>query len=241
MSSINWERITGYTMILLVVCGILAIAISFGMTDQEPTNRDDLEQFLLDVEDKKALAVLTAFFFVMLDAVVGLVLAGLLYFVFRDRSRPLALIVLVGLVANAAIAGTSDAIGASMIAVADGYVNGGVGLEAGDPAFLDIAYAMAWMSNLTVLVGFTALGIGLVALGWLLWAAPEGNVNPPRIYGAASVLAGLTAFLSWIAVATEIGFLFFALQGIFSIVLLVGVGAHLIMRSGEGSQTAAAS
>jgi len=225
----NLNRLTGYVMILLAVCLVLGIAFSLGVSDQDPAERAEVEQFLIDVEDSQGLAIISSVFFILIDAVVGLVLTALLYLLFRDRSRFLSLLVLVAFLANAAAAMVFDATNAGLIVIADSYVNGGVGLAAGDPAFLDLAHVVAIVGGITSLLSFTALGIALLALGLIIRFAPEGRVNPPRIYGSAAMLAALTAFLSWVIVVSDMGFLFFAVQGILSIVVLIGVGAHLIM------------
>jgi hypothetical protein len=54
------------------------------------------------------------------------------------------------------------------------------------------------------------------------------------------MLAALAAFLTWTIVLSEIGFLLFAAQGIASLVVLIGVGAHLIMNPDDGAADSSA-
>ena len=223
------NRLTGSTMILLAVCLVLGVAFSLGVSDQDPAERAEVEQFPIDLEDNQGLAIASSVFFVLIDAVVGLVLAALLYLLFRDRSPFLSLLVLVAFLANAVTAMVFDATNAGLFVIADSYVNGGVGLAAGDPAFLDLAHVVAIVGGITSLLSFTALGVAMLALGLIIRFAPEGRVNPPRVYGLAAMLAALASFLTWTIVVSEIGFLLFAAQGIASLVVLIGVGAHLIL------------
>ncbi len=223
------NRLTGSVMILLAACLVLAIATGFSITDQDPAERAEVEEFLIDVEDNQALAIISSVFFILIDAVVGLVLTALLYLLFRDRSPFLSLLLLVAFLATYATAMVFDATNLGLVVIADSYVNGGVGLAAGDPAFLDLAYVVAIVGGITNLLGFTALGIGMLALGLIIQFAPEGRVNPPRAYGLAALVAALAAFLTWTVVISDIGFLVFAVQGILSLIVLIGVGAHLIL------------
>jgi len=47
------------------------------------------------------------------------------------------------------------------------------------------------------------------------------------------MLAALAAFLSWTVVVSDIGMLLFAAQGIASLVVLIGIGAHLILNPND--------
>ena len=223
------NRLTGYVMILLAVCLVLGVATGFPISDQDPAQRSEVQQFLTEVEDDQALAIISTTFFILASAVVGLVVAALLYLLFRDRSPFLSVLLLVALIANSVASMVVSAADIGLVAIADSYVNGGAGLAAGDPAFLDLAHTLAIFEGITDLLSFTAFGIALLALGLIIWSAPEGRVNPPRAYGLAAMLAALAAFLSWIIVVSDIGFVFFAVHGIALLVVLLGVGAHLIM------------
>lgn len=223
------NRLTGSAMVLLAACLVLGIAFSIAVSGEDPAQRAEIEQFLIDVEDNQGLAIISSIFFIIIDGFIGVALAALLYLVFRDRSPLLATLTLVGILANSVAAMVFDGMNLGLITIADSYVNGGVGLDAGDPAFLDFAHVIATIAGIVSLLSFRALGIGLLALGLIIQFAPEGRVNPPRLYGAAAMLAALTGFLAWTIVVSDIGFLFFAMQGVMSLVVLIGVGAHLIM------------
>ncbi len=226
------NRLTGSAMILLAACLVLGIATGISISDDDPTNRGEVAQVLIDVEDNMALAIISTALFILLNT-IGLALAGLLYLLFRDRSRTLSIIVLVGFVASSASGFMVEAIDIGLIAIADSYVNGGAGLDAGDPALLDLANVVAYLSGATNLMNFTALGLALVALGLIIWDAPLGRVNPPRPYGLAAMIAALAAFLSWTVVVSDIGILAIAAQGILSLVVLIGVGGYLMMNPGD--------
>ncbi len=229
----NLNRLTGYTMVLTAACLVLGIATGIIVSDQDPTIRSEVEQTLIAIEDNNALAIISTTFFILLN-IAGLFLAGLFYLLFRDRSPLLSIILLIGFVTSSATGFLVEGFNIGLIGIAHSYVNGGAGLAAGDPALLDIANFVAHLSGATDLMSFTTLGVALLALGVIIWEAPAGRVNPPRLFGLVAILAALSAFLAWIVIATDIGVVLFAVQGIASLVFLLGGGGWLIMNPGGG-------
>jgi hypothetical protein len=220
----------GIVLILLAVCVVLAIFLSFGVGDSDVFNRDEVEQAVRDLHDNRGLWIASNAAFILLDAIIGLLVAPLLYLIFRDRSRLLALIVLVAFIAQSAVAAVVDSVDASLVVLASDYVEGGVGLDPGDPAMLEIARTMGVATAVLGQTSFTMLGLALVALGLLIATAPEGAVNPPRWLGWVGVVAGVAAWLAWFIVLSDAGFVFFPIQLIASLILLIGLGVHLLRR-----------
>jgi hypothetical protein len=225
------ERTTqlgGFFLILLAVCLVLALVLSLSVGDADVFKREEVEQAVLDLHDNRGLWIASNAVFISLDAVVALVVAPLLYLLFRDRARLLSLIVLVAFIGQSAVSAVVDSVDASLVVLASDYVEGGPGLDAGDAVMLEIARTMAVATSVLGQTSFTMLGLALVALGLLIALAPEGAVNPPRWLGWVSVVAGVAAWLAWGIVLTEAAFVFFPIQALSSLVLLIGLGIHLL-------------
>lgn len=230
----NWDdrlpQLGGIGLILLAVCLVIAVVLSFSTGDADPFDRAKVEEWLLDIDDNRGLWIASNAVFILLDAVVALVVAPLLYLLFRDRGRLLALIVLVGFIAQSAVSAVVDSVDASLVVIASDYVEGSAGLEAGDPAMLEIARTLAVGTTILGQTSFTMLGVALTALGLLIATSPEGAVNPPRWLGWVSVVAGVATWFAWFIALTDAAFVFFPIQGIASLIFLIGLGIHLLRR-----------
>jgi hypothetical protein len=75
---------------------------------------------------------------------------------------------------------------------------------------------------------FTPVGLAFVSLGALLVAAPEGRINPPKWIGWVAIIAGLSAWLAWLVVAAGPFFVFFPIQLLSTLILLLSLGVWLI-------------
>ena len=94
------SRLAGLTLLLLALGLILNVVFLVSVGTSDPTERGEIEQVLRDINDNEALFFLGTGFSIATDAAITLAAAALLYLVFRDRSRLLALFGFVGLVAG---------------------------------------------------------------------------------------------------------------------------------------------
>jgi hypothetical protein len=228
------NTLAGIVLLALPIFLVVAIVLNGVSTgDNDPMEKGEVEEFLLEVHDNRDLAIASAGAFVVVDVVVGALVATVLYLLFRDRSNVLALLTFVAFVLNGALSGVVDGIDAGIIVLADDYVDGGAGLEPGDPAILEIARALSVTSGMVGMVSFTALGLALASLGLLLVMAPEGAVNPPRFFGWVSLIGGVAAFASWLVLLSDAGFIAFAIQGIAGLILFIGLGIWLLRHSSD--------
>jgi hypothetical protein len=239
MNQLN--RFAGVALLLLALGIIVSIASEIAVTDADPFERDELDNFLTDIDENRGLAIIATFANVVTDAFLGVVAAAALYLVFRGRARLLAFLGFALLLAGdiAFIAG--DAANIGLIILAEDFVEkgGAGGIAAGDDVILETARAMTIWSESIGQMGVTALAAGLLSLGVLIALSPEGDGPvPPRWIGWTAVCAGLITILSWIgAVSADVGFALAAIGLIATLVFLVTLGVWLIREpdAGQGS------
>ena len=224
--------ITGLVLIAITVC--LALNIGFGMaaSSADPTSKADTAKMLKDFYDHRTLYVLSIGFSLLLDCGLGLVISGLTYLVFRDRSRLLAITLLIGFIGNAALSAASDAANGSILLLAKDYAHGGAGLNAGDPAILEMAHLLSAFSSLLGSTSGTMIAVAFLAMGWLIARAPTGNVNPPRAIGWIIIVDGIAGLVGWAGFESSLGFLgffSFIVFGITTLVFTIWLGIWLIM------------
>jgi hypothetical protein len=199
-------KIAGVTLLLLaalIVVNIVLITAVLG--DAEPAKRGDIEGILSDIHDNKALYFSGVGFSVVADAVVLPVAAALLYLVFRARSRALALVGLVTLLAASVAFLVEDSMSLTAALLSDDFAadGGAGGIAAGDPVILQSARTLGVFSEAIGLVASMPIALALLSLGYLTAHAPYAEVNPPRWVGILAIVAGVALILSWIGTASE--------------------------------------
>lgn len=238
------SRLAGLTLLLLALGLILNVVFLVSVGTSDPTERGEIEQVLRDINDNEALFFLGTGFSIATDAAITLAAAALLYLVFRDRSRLLALFGFVGLVAGSIAFTIGDAGDLTLGILAQDFVEEGGpgGIAAGDPVILQSARAVGAFTGLTFQIGFTPLAFGFLAFGALITWAKEGTVNPPRWLGALAILTALTMILSWItAISTDAGNVIFLIANIGILVFLIALGGWLLMQPEAGDASPAPS
>ncbi len=224
--------ITGLVLIAIAVTFVCQIGTSIAISDTDPTSKADTAKFLKDLVDNHTVAIVSLGFGVLLNGVLTVLISNLTFLVFRDRSRVLATTLLVAFVGSAVLSAVSGGIAASTIVLAKDYAHGGAGLNAGDPAILELTHVLQVIVSLIDSFGGTSLGIAFVALGWLIARAPAGNVNPPRALGWIIVVDGIASLVSWSGFATEAaGFLSFIVFGLTTLIFTLWLGIWLIKNS----------
>ncbi len=113
--------------------------------------------------------------------------------------------------------------------MAKDYVHGGAGLNAGDPAILELAHLLQVIFSVVGAFAGTMLGIAFLALGWVIAKAPAGNVNPPKAIGWIIVVDGVAQFFSWTQFATDAAFLAFIVFGLTTLVFTIWLGIWLFL------------
>jgi Domain of unknown function (DUF4386) len=194
------NKVAGIALVLLtvlIVMNVVFVMTAVGVADQ--TARGDIEGLLRDIRDHQASYFFGTACSVAVDAVVVEAAGAMLYLVLRDRSRTLALLGFVGfLVAGIAFLAADAANLTLGLLAADFVEKGGAGsIPAGDPVILQSARAVGIFGGVLEPIGSTAIAFGFLAFGALLIRAPQGTVNPPRLLGALSVIAGLALLLGW--------------------------------------------
>lgn len=237
------NKLAGVTLLLLAALAIIALVLeTVALGDADPMARGDIEDALRDINDNEAVYFLGTAVDIA-DEVVVLAAAALLYLVFRDRSRALALFGAFGLVAAgvAFLAADTAELTVGLLA-ADFVEEGGAGgIAAGDPVILQSARAVAAFEGLADLIGLTTLAFGVLALGSLLAWAPDAEANPPRWLGGLAVLSGLALLLTWIVAAAEAVGITLSLIGLIgSLLWLVILGGWLLIQPERGEARAAA-
>ncbi len=233
------NRVAGISLLLLALGIILSIVFSSGVTDADPFERDQVEEFLRDINGNEASAILATIAELATDA-IGIVAAVGLYLVFRERNRLLALsgfaLIFGGNIAFIA----ADAATVPLIFLAQDFVEkgGAGGIAAGDDVILEIARAIAIWSIVVEITAFTAIGAGVLAFGSLIaWTPAGAGANPPRWIGWLAVLAGVTTVPVWLIAASDVFFFLFIVGGIALLLFLISLGIWLLMQpeAGEAS------
>ncbi|MBI2913791.1 MAG: DUF4386 family protein [Chloroflexi bacterium] len=232
------NKVAGVTLLLLAALVIVnLVLVTAAVGDADPVKRGDIEGMLRDINDNKALFFLGTAFSIATDAAALLAAAAMLYLVFCDRSRVLALLAFVGLLAAGIAFLAADTASLTVGVLAADFVEkgGAGGIAADDPVILQSARAVAAFSGLADPIGNTALGFGLLALGSLLARAPEGEVNPPRWLGGLAILSGLAMLLGWVVAAdTDTGIVVISIGIIGTLLLLVILGGWLLIQPERG-------
>lgn len=227
-------KVTGGVLLLLVALVIAGAALQVASTgDADPMSRSDIESMLRDINSNQGVYFLGVSLNMFIDGVLMLFSGVLLYLIFHDRSRTLASLAAVGLVAAGLIAVVADTTSMALGLLAADFVKEGGpgGIAAGDPVILESARTLGAFVGLAEEVSSSGLAFGLLGLGVLLAWAPEGEVNPPRWMGSVGVLSAAGLLLGWlVTVDTATGIVVITVGYIATLVLLVSLGGWLLMR-----------
>ena len=237
------NRIAGVALLLLALGIILSIVLSSVATDADPFDRDEIQEFLTDIDDNRAAAVITIAVDITIDAFIGIVVAALVYLLFRDRNRLLALSGFALLLAGNAAFIASDTADAALIVLAEDFAEKGgpAGIGAGDAVILEVARGVAIWSLVAEQAAFTAIGLGFAAIGSLIAWAPAGQVTPPRWLGWLAVLAGAAIAASWLLAVADAFFFLVIVGGIALLIFLASLGIWLLMQPEAGETRSAPS
>jgi hypothetical protein len=223
----------GLAMIVAALLTLVSVGLmAAGSTEKDPFEKDDVAQFLTDVHDNEGLLAGSAAAGIANDGVFVPLVAVSLFVLFRDRNPFLATAAMIGVTVTAAMALLVDGSNLLLTIIADDFVNGGPeGVAAGDPATLELGRYVGIITFAFTNILFTAAGLGFVAAGLLLVGAPEGLINPPRWIGWVAIVAGLSAWLAWLVVAAGPFFVFFPIQLLSTLLLLISLGIWLLRHS----------
>jgi hypothetical protein len=238
------NKVAGVTLLLLALGLIISIASDVGVSDADPFDRGEIDDFLRDVNDSEALAVVGLIADLAIDAAIGIVAAAGLYLVFRERSRLLALFGFAFIFGGSVAFIAADAATVPLIVLAEDFVEkgGAGGIAAGDDVILETARVVAIWSIAVELTAFTAIGAGILAFGSLIaWAPARAQANPPRWIGWLAVLAGVTTVPVWLIAASDVFFFLFIIGGIAMLLFLISLGIWLLMQPEAGEASPAPS
>lgn len=225
------NRLTGIVLIALAVSMVLWFIFGTIVSDVDLFKRDKIDDLLVDIEDNKWAVVVRLISGITGHAGFGVAAAAALYLLLRDRSRRYALFGFASILAAQAAFLIGDAGENTMVNLASDFAEGGPeGFDAGDPAILRDARSIGILLSSAQIVGFTSLSLGLIAFGVIIGWAPSGAVNPPAWLGWIGVIAGVGGILSWLIVTGEWAGIFFAINGLGTLIFLVVLGGWLLMR-----------
>ena len=225
---------------LYVVTGLVLLGIAVGLvptfllhSSYDPTTKGDVAKYLKDTYDNRTMFVVSEAFIVLLDAGFTLVIAGLAYLCFRDRSHLLATTFLVAFIGSAVLSCVADGLNGSTLVLANDFIHGGAGVSAGDPTILEATHVIAAAGALVSQFGGTMLAIAFLCFGWLIAKAPAGKVNPPRPIGWVLVVDGIASLAGWAQFATDAAFVAFLVFALTTLIFTVWLGTWLILRSSK--------
>jgi hypothetical protein len=228
--SVRTTTLAGLAMIVAAILTVVAVVLmATGTSDKNPFEEEDAAEFLTDVNDKEEQLMASAAVGIINDGVFVPLVGVALFILFRDRNPLLATTAMIGIAIGAALALIVDASNLLLTFIAEDYVQGGPeGVAPGDPATLELGRYIGMITFLFVNLLFTPVGLGFLALGLLLVRAPAGLINPPRWIGWVAIISGLSGWLAWLVVAADPFFVFFPVQLLSTLVLLLALGIWLI-------------
>lgn len=238
------NRVAGIALLLLALGIIISVVAEIGITDRDPFERDEVAEFLTDVNDNRELAIVGTAADITIDVALGIVAAAALYVVFRERNRLLALFAFGLVLGGAAASFAADAANVSLIVIAEDFAEkgGAGGIPAGDAGILEIARALAIWSSVTDQMAFTAISIGLLSLGVLIaWAPAGAGPVPPRWLGLPAVISGLAVVASWLgAISVDVGIALSIIGGLAQLLFIIILGAWLLLLAPDEREPAPA-
>ncbi len=225
------NKLAGVILLLLALGIILSVVFTQAVSDADVSSKKEIADYLRDIQDSKALAILGDAFSIAVDSVIGIAAAAAFYLVFRDRNRVLATFGLLGLLAGQIAFIVADAGSAVLIVLSDDLGAGNI--AAGRDVTLEVARTVGILSGITLQIGFTALAFGIFSIGALIAWAPAGAVNPPRWLGWLAIVGAVFMILSWLIALTDAAFVLFLIGNIATLVLLIVLGLWLLLRAPE--------
>lgn len=225
--------IAGLAMIALVILTIVVFALTVSsMGEKDPFQRDEVPEFLADLEDNADILQAGNAIGIINDAFISLLVGAALYILFRDRNPLLATVALIGIAITSAISLVVDVTNIMLVEVAKDYVRGGAeGVPAGDASTLELGRYLGMLTTASFVLIGTPLGVAIMAIGALLAGAPQGLINPPKWIGWIAIVSGACAELSWLVVASGVFFVFLPIAGILSLIFLLALGIWLLRHS----------
>jgi Domain of unknown function (DUF4386) len=220
--------LTGIVLIGIAVCLVPNFVLH---SSYDPTAKGDVAKYLKDTYDNRSLFVVSEVIVVALDAGFTMLIAGLSYLCFRDRSRLLATTFLVAFIGSSVLSCVNDGLNGSTLVLAYDFMRGGAGVKAGDPTILEVTHAIAAVEALVSAFGTTMLSIAFFCLGWLIAKAPAGRVNPPRAIGWILVIDAIATMATWLQFATDAAFVAFLLFALTTLIFAIWLGVWLIVRN----------
>lgn len=222
--------LTGIVLILSALCTMVTVVCTATATgDTDPFDDEKVAEFLRDVDDENEIFAVGAAASIANDGFLLPAFAVLGFLLFRDRSRLLATLFVIGLAVGTASALVADGSNLLLIGAAEDFVKGGPnGIDAGDPSLLTTARVLGMMSYAFFNIAFTPFGLALISLGVLLARAPDGAINPPRWIGWVAMIMGVSAILAWLVLAADPFFVFFPINLLSTLIFALGLGGWLI-------------
>lgn len=237
-------KLAGATLLILaavIIANIVLLTAAVG--DADPTKRGDLAGILRDIHDNKALYFAANGFSIAADTALLPIAAALLFLVFRERNRALAVVGLAGFVAAGVAFVVADSANLALAFLAEDFVKegGATGIAAGDPVILESARTIGTFGAVLEVAGSMPLALGFLGLGSLLVWAPNGEMNPPRWIGWLGLVTGVGMVLQWVGAANEdVGAVFFAIGPIGALIWFVILGGWLLTRRERQAETTGA-
>jgi hypothetical protein len=219
-------RLAGLLLVLLPCLVIASLVIEISSTsDADVFQRDEVAPLLRDINENEV-TYYSALGFSIASNVIAVGVAAVLFVLLGDRSRLLATLGMVGILGGALAGFAADAGNITLGFLASDFADGGAGdIPAGDPAILETARSVGIASLAVLEVGWSALGVGLVALGVLIGWAPSSVYNPPRLLRWLAIVAGVCLVLTWLVALSDAAFIFVVvgILGIESFMLILGI------------------
>jgi hypothetical protein len=189
----------GVVLLSLPVISVIGFLFGIPLGDTDPFARGDLEDFLQTIHDHNRLYALSLAAFAVQDVIVLPAVATLMYLLFRDRSRSLALLSAFGMLIGAACSAIHDAGALTLGVLAHDFIDAGgpPGTAAGDPAILEVARSVSVLQASTALMATTGMALGVIALALVVGWSPTGERVPPRWLAYTGLIGGVCYLSMW--------------------------------------------
>ena len=216
----------GVVLLLLALGIVITTVCSIAVTDADPFSKSDVSKMLVDIKDHDTVHAIGLVSSVVVDSVLSIAAAAVLFRFFRSRNQTLATLGLVFILAGAVCFIVNDGGTAVMGTLASDFKNGGAGkLGARSDTTLEIAHVISIFTGVIGQMGATALSMGLLSFGVIMLGAEAGAAAmPPRWLGWGAVVAGIAGVLAWFTIVIDVAFVFFILSGIASLIWIIGLG-----------------
>lgn len=193
------DKVAGLLLLLMVMLSLAGFIAGAPLGEVNPFAREGVEDVLRTIHDNFGLYTASIVPYIVQD-MIAVAVAALLYLSFRDRSRPLALTGAFAVVAASVAFMIHEAGGMTLAFLAnDFFEQGGPGaIAVGDPTVLAVTRSVSVMQALAALFGQTSMGLGVAAFSTLIIWSPEGRRNPPRWLGGAGLFAAIGMLFTWV-------------------------------------------